>query len=190
LRTGSHGPPVGSRVVRIVDPSTGVVLPAGDEGEICVKGPTVMQGYYKQARATAFDADGFFHTGDLGRLDEGGALHFVGRLKDVIKSGGANVAAAEVEAVLASHPEVAVAYVVGVPDPSRGESVAAFVVPKGTVEPDALVAWCRERLASYKVPRALWLRREDELPQKASGKADKAALREAAVRLTAEASRS
>jgi fatty-acyl-CoA synthase len=189
-RVSSHGPPVGSHVVRICDPTTGAVLAAGEDGEIGVKGPTVMQGYYKQERTSAFDADGFFRTGDLGRLDEHGALHFVGRLKDVIKSGGANVAAAEVEAVLASHPDVATAYVVGVPDPARGESVAAFVVPKGTVAAEVLVAWCRERLASYKVPRAVWLRTEEELPQKGSGKADKSALRDEAVRLTAEAVRS
>jgi acyl-CoA synthetase (AMP-forming)/AMP-acid ligase II len=189
LRVASHGPAVGSRELRIVDPATGRALAVGEEGEICVRGPTLMTGYYKQERASAFDADGFFHTGDLGRLDERGALHFVGRLKDVIKSGGANVAAAEVEAVLMSHPGVAVAYAVGMPDPARGESVGAFVVPVGDVAPETLVAWCRERLASYKVPRAVWLRREDELPQKSSGKADKAALRAEAARLTAEARR-
>ena len=189
LRVSSHGPPVGSRVVRICDPTTGAELASGEDGEICVKGPTVMQGYYKHDRRSTFDADGFFHTGDLGRLDAQGALHFAGRLKDVIKSGGANVAAAEVEAVLASHPDVAVAYVVGVPDASRGESVAAFVVPKTPVAAETLIVWCRERLASYKVPRAVWLRREDELPQKGSGKADKSALREEALRLTAAASR-
>src|SRR5258706_13603980 len=111
-----------------------------------------MRGYYKHGLAAAFDADGFFHTGDLGRLDEHGALHFVGRLKDVIKSGGANVAAAEVESVLAEHEAVAAAYAVGVPDPSRGESVGVFVVPKRDVEPDVLVAWCRERLGSSKGP--------------------------------------
>jgi fatty-acyl-CoA synthase len=111
-------------------------------------------------------------------------------LKDVIKSGGANVAAAEVEAVLMSHPAVAVAYAIGVPDPARGESVGAFVVPKAALEPDALTAWARERLASYKVPRWVWLRPEGALPQKASGKADKAALRAEAVRLTTEARRS
>lgn len=186
-RVSSHGPPVGSRELRIADPTTGQALPQGQEGEICVRGPTLLRGYYKLDRAAAFDADGFFHTGDLGRLDEHGALHFVGRLKDVIKSGGANVAAAEVESVLAEHEAVAAAYAVGVPDPSRGESVGVFVVPKRDVEPDVLVAWCRERLASYKVPRFVWLRREHELPQKGSGKADKSALRAEAVRLTAEA---
>jgi len=190
LRVSCHGPAVGSRELRICDPESGRALAAGQEGEIRVRGPTVMRGYYKQERAIAFDADGFFRTGDLGRVDERGALHFVGRLKDVIKSGGANVAAAEVEAVLMSHPEVAVAYAIGVPDPARGESVGAFVVPKAALDPDALVAWSRERLASYKVPRFVWMRREDELPQKASGKADKAALRDEAARLTAEARRS
>jgi fatty-acyl-CoA synthase len=190
LRVSCHGPAVGSRELRICDPETGAPLPEGHEGEIRVRGPTVMRGYYKQDRAGAFDADGFFRTGDVGRLDEHGALHFVGRLKDVIKSGGANVAAAEVEAVLASHPSVVVAYAIGVPDPARGESVGAFVVPRGAVEPDALVAWCRERLASYKVPRWIWLRQEAELPQKASGKADKTALREEAARLRAGAGRS
>jgi acyl-CoA synthetase (AMP-forming)/AMP-acid ligase II len=190
LRVSCHGPGVGSRELRICDPDTGAPLPEGHEGEIRVRGPTLMRGYYKQDRAGAFDADGFFRTGDVGRLDERGALHFVGRLKDVIKSGGANVAAAEVEAVLASHPAVVVAYAIGVPDPARGESVGAFVVPSAAVEPDALVAWCRERLASYKVPRWIWLRQEAELPQKASGKADKTALREEATRLTAEARRS
>jgi fatty-acyl-CoA synthase len=153
LRVSCHGPAVGSRELRICDPETGAPLPEGHEGEIRVRGPTLMRGYYKQDRAGAFDGDGYFRTGDVGRLDERGALHFVGRLKDVIKSGGANVAAAEVEAVLGAHPAVAVAYAIGVPDPSRGESVGVFVVPKGAVDADGLVAWCRERLASYKAPR-------------------------------------
>jgi len=186
----SHGPAVGSRELRICDPESGRALAAGEEGELCVRGPTLLQGYYKQERARTFDADGFFHTGDLGRLDARGALHFVGRLKDVIKSGGANVAAAEVEAVLMRHHAVAAAYAVGVADPARGESVGAFVVPKAPVEPAALVAHCRAELASYKVPRFVWLRREEELPQKGSGKADKAALRAEAARLTAGAARS
>jgi fatty-acyl-CoA synthase len=190
LRVSSHGPAVGSRELRICDPATGRVLAVGEEGEICVRGPTLMRGYWKEDPADTFDADGFFHTGDLGRLDASGALHFVGRAKDVIKSAGANVAAAEVEAVCASHPAVAAAYAVGVPDASRGESVAVFVVPSSPIATDAIVAWCRERLASYKVPRLVWLRREDELPQKASGKADKAALRAEAARLTAGPRRS
>src|SRR5436190_2149558 len=133
--------------------------------------------------AECFDAEGFFHTGDLGQLDERGALHFLGRLKDVIKTAGVNVAAAEVEAALLAHPAVGAAHVVGVPDPARGENVAAFVVAKSAVAAEELLAHCRARLSSYKVPRHLWFRREDELPEKASGKVDKAALRAEAARL-------
>jgi len=181
-REGNHGPAVGSRRLRIVDPESGRPLPLEATGELCVRGPTLLAGYYKEA-ARPFDADGFFHTGDLGWLDADGALHFVGRAKDVIKTAGANVAAAEVEAVLLEHPAVGAAYVVGVPDPARGENVAAFVVPKTAVDVAELLAHCRTRLASYKVPRQLWLKREDELPQKGSGKADKPALRAEAARL-------
>jgi acyl-CoA synthetase (AMP-forming)/AMP-acid ligase II len=186
-RCGSHGPAVGSRELRIVDPETGRPLVRGETGELCVRGPTLLARYYGEDPASTFDAEGFFHTGDLGWLDAEGALHFVGRAKDVIKTAGANVAAAEVEAVLLEHPAVGAAYAVGVPDPARGENVAAFVVPKAAVDPAALLAHCRERLASYKVPRHLWLRGEDALPQKGSGKADKTALRTEAARLAADA---
>ena len=93
-----------------------------------MKGPTLMEGYYRVPRSETFDAEGFFHTGDLGWLDADGCLHFAGRLKDVIKTAGVNVAAAEVEEALARHPAVKAAHVVGVPHPMRGENVAAFVV--------------------------------------------------------------
>jgi acyl-CoA synthetase (AMP-forming)/AMP-acid ligase II len=132
-----------------------------------------------------FDAHGFFHTGDLGRIDEHGTMHFLGRLKDVIKTAGANVAAAEVEATLLRHPAVGAAHVVPVPAGARGEDVAAFVVAARPVEPAALLEHCRGELASFKVPRHLWLRREDELPLRSSGKVDKAVLRDEAARLAA-----
>jgi len=183
LRAGSHGPPVGGKEVRICDPERGVGSPPGTAGEICVRGPTLFSHYYKQRPVECVDGEGFFHTGDLGRLDERGALHFLGRLKDVIKSAGVNVAAAEVEAVLLAHPAVAAAHVVGVPDATRGENVAAFVVAQTAVATDDLLAHCRARLASYKVPRHVWLRREDELPQKGSGKVDKVRLRAEATAL-------
>jgi len=183
LRAASHGPPVGGKEVRICHPESGVVLPVGQEGEICVRGPTLFSHYYRQEPAECFDAEGFFHTGDLGRLDEDGALHFVGRLKDVIKTVGVNVAAAEVEAVLLAHPAVGAAHVVGVADARRGENVAAFVVLTDTVTTEALLDHCRTRLATYKVPRHLWVRREDELPLKGTGKVDKAALRAEATTL-------
>lgn len=183
-RTTSHGPPVGRREIRIVEPSTGDPLPVCRDGEICVRGPELLSHYLGETPAACRDADGFFRTGDLGHLDEYGALHFVGRAKDVIKTAGANVAAAEVEAVLLEHPAVAAAHAVGVPDVLRGENVGVFVVPKADVDDEALLGHCRARLASYKVPRHVWLRREETLPQKGSGKVDKAALRLEAARLT------
>jgi len=182
-REGSHGPPVGAKQVRIVDEGGMREVEAGEVGEIRVRGPSLLAGYYKEPPETCFDGEGWFRTGDLGWLDADGALHFVGRAKDVIKTAGTNVAAAEVEAVLLEHPAVGAAYVVGVPDPSRGENVAAFVVPTASIDAEALVEHCRERLASYKVPRHVWLRTDASLPKKGSGKADKAALREDAARL-------
>jgi fatty-acyl-CoA synthase len=187
LRAGSHGPPVAGKEVRIRDPVSGAPLPPGREGEICVRGATLFSHYYRHEPADCFDADGFFHTGDLGRLDEHGALHFLGRIKDVIKTAGVNVAAAEVEATLLAHPAVGAAHVVGVPDAARGENVAAFVVPKQPVAEAEILAHCRVELASYKVPRHLWLRRDDELPLKGSGKVDKPRLREEAARLVRDA---
>jgi len=174
---------VEGREVRICDPEGG--RPAGDgvEGEICVRGPSLLAHYYKRPRRDAFDVEGFFHTGDLGRLDTDGALTFLGRIKDVIKTAGVNVAAAEVEAVLLEHPAVAAAHVVGVPDALRGQNVAGFVGLKQAATADELLAHCRERLATYKVPRHLWVRREDELPLKGSGQVDKTRLREEALRL-------
>jgi fatty-acyl-CoA synthase len=185
LRAASHGPPVGGKEVRICEPESGAVLPVRGEGEICIRGPTLFSHYYRQPPGECFDADGFFHTGDLGWLDERGALHFVGRLKDVIKTAGVSVAAAEVEAVLLEHPAVAAAYAVGVPDASRGENVVAFVVLSAVATAEDLLEHCRARLASYKVPRQLWLRRDGELPLKGSGKVDKTRLREEAVGLAA-----
>jgi acyl-CoA synthetase (AMP-forming)/AMP-acid ligase II len=183
LRAGSHGPPVDGKEVRICEPETGRVLPAGEEGEICVRGPTLFSHYYRHEPAECFDREGFFHTGDLGWLDERGALHFLGRIKDVIKTAGVNVAAAEVEATLLAHPAVAAAHVVGVPDAARGENVAAFVVLKTPVGAEELLAHCRRLLATFKVPRHIWIRDEHQLPQKASGKVDKAILKAEATRL-------
>jgi fatty-acyl-CoA synthase len=181
LRASSHGPPVGGKEVRIVEPESGRLLPVGHEGEICVRGPTLFSHYHRQRPRDGVDAEGFFHTGDLGRLDERGALTFLGRIRDVIKTAGVNVAAAEVEAVLLAHPAVAAAHVVGVPEPRRGEEVAAFVVARSAVTVDALMDHCRHGLASYKVPRHLWLRDEAALPLKGSGKVDKGRLREEAT---------
>ncbi|HLK10695.1 MAG TPA: AMP-binding protein [Candidatus Binatia bacterium] len=179
VRTGTFGRPLAGMEVRIVDPESGRALAAGESGEILVRGPTLMEGYLRVPRARTFTPDGFFRTGDLGFLDADGFLHFAARLKDVIKTAGVNVAAVEVEEALAAHPAVAAAHVVGVPDPVRGETVAAFVVPRAgaAVDPEALRAFCRERLASYKVPRLVFAIAEADVPRTASGRVEKPALR-------------
>src|SRR5262249_17130021 len=125
---------------------------------------------------------GFFRTGDLGRFDEAGCLHFASRLKDVIKTAGVNVAASEVEEALARHPAVRSAHVVGVADAARGENVAAFVVlnPGAPAHGEDLRVHCKATLASYKVPRHVFVIEETEIPRTGTGKIEKAALRRAA----------
>src|SRR5262249_32007635 len=122
LRASGHGAPIAGREVRICDPERGVPVVAGAAGEICVRGPTLFSHYDGFSPEDCFDADGFFHTGDLGRLDERGTLHFLGRIKDVIKTAGANVAAAEVEAALLRHPAARAAHVVPGPSVRRTSS--------------------------------------------------------------------
>src|ERR1035437_422150 len=109
VRAGAHGRPMPGLEFRIVDSNSGESLSTDQEGELLVRGSSLMLHYYKIAQADCFDGDGFFHTGDLARLDEDGLLHFVGRIKDVIKTAGVNVAAAEVETTLQQHPDVKVA---------------------------------------------------------------------------------
>src|SRR6201987_1462397 len=130
-------------------------LPQGESGELAVSGH-VTPGYYRapELDAEAFDRDGFFLTGDLGTIEADGRIRFRGRLKEMIKTGGINVAPLEVEQVLLQHPDIVQAYVVGVPDPSKGEIVAAAVELRAGALADtsSILAFCRERLASYKVP--------------------------------------
>jgi acyl-CoA synthetase (AMP-forming)/AMP-acid ligase II len=183
VRVGTFGRPLGSNEIRIVDFETGRPVAPGGTGEILVRGPTLMEGYCRVPRSATFDAEGFFKTGDLGTLDADGFLHFASRLKDVIKTAGVNVAASEVEEALARHPAVRSAHVVGVPHPTRGENVAAFVVlhPGGRATPEELEAFCRSAMASYKVPRHVFLVDQGELPVTGTGKIEKAALRRAAT---------
>jgi acyl-CoA synthetase (AMP-forming)/AMP-acid ligase II len=172
---GSFGRAVPGVEHRIVDPATGAVLPAGASGEICVRGYSVMQGLHKQEREETFDRDGFYHTGDGGRFDAEGHLFFEARLGDLIKTAGANVAPREVEVLLESMPEVTLAYVVGLPDPSRGQNVAAALVLDPGARLDAET--CRERLrkdlSAYKIPRHVFFVAKSELPFTDSGKVDK-----------------
>jgi o-succinylbenzoate---CoA ligase len=141
-------------------PLHGVELRIAADGEILVRGPMVAAG--------SLGADGWLHTGDLGRLDGGGRLHVEGRLKDLIVTGGENVAPLEVEQVLLAHPAVADAAVAGRPDPEWGEAITAFVVLRGPAVPEALRAWCRERLEPHKVPKRVEV--VGALPRNPAGK--------------------
>lgn len=172
---GSFGTPVEGVEHRVIDPETGAVLAPGAVGEICVRGYSLMQGLYKVEREQVFLPDGFYRTGDAGFFDERGVLYFQGRLGDMIKTGGANVTPSEVEAVLTGFPEVKAAYVVGVPDPERGQSVAASVLlePGARADPDELQARCKGAIAAYKVPRHLFIDEDGDLPFTDSGKIDK-----------------
>lgn len=164
--------------VRVVD-EQGASVATGEPGEVVVRGYNVMLGYWDdpEATAAAVDTDGWLHTGDVGVLDEGGNLRITDRLKDMYVVGGFNAYPAEVEQVLVRHEAVSEAAVIGVPDERLGEVGQAFVVPRtgAQPDPDELIAWCRERLAGYKVPRRVLL--VDALPRNATGKVDKKLLR-------------
>lgn len=163
----------------VVRDQWGQEVPDGTIGEFTVRGPTVMSGYYRDESATAaIIRDGWLHTGDAGYVDSEGYLYLVDRLKDIIVTGGENVASARVEDVLMSHPDVSAAAVVGLPDPRWGERVHALVVPTRGNAPTAegLRAFCREHLAGFMVPRTIEFR--DGLPVSAAGKVLKKALRD------------
>jgi fatty-acyl-CoA synthase len=189
LRLATQGLPLPGMEIRAVDPATGRPLPPGAEGEFRVRGH-LTSGYYRDSEQTraAFDAEGWLVTGDLGLVGEDGRVRFRGRLKELIKTGGANVSPLEVEAVLMSHPAVKQAHVVGVADRARGEvGVAAVELREGSAATaEALGAFCRERLASYKVPTRIVFRKADEFPRTATGKVQKPRLREELERLAGE----
>ncbi|MBI2203869.1 MAG: AMP-binding protein [Candidatus Rokubacteria bacterium] len=181
LRLATQGLPLPGMEIRVVDPDSGRILPHGEVGELHVRG-YITPGYYRDPDATvaAIDADGYFKTGDLGLVGDDGRVRFRGRLKEIIKTGGVNVAPLEVEGVLLSHPAVKQAYVVGVPDQTRGEAVVAAIElhDGATATADALVAFCRESLASYKVPARIVFRKADEFPRTPTGKIQKPRLRD------------
>ncbi|MBC2650090.1 AMP-binding protein [Novosphingobium flavum] len=155
-RTERCGYPLDDWEVRIVHPETGEDLATGERGEILLRGPNMLKGYYNAPEKTAEALrDGWFHTGDIGSIDAGGNIMFHGRTKDMLKVGGENVAAAEIEAMLQTHPAVKLAQVVGVPDPRYVEVPAAFVeLAEGATASEAeLIAHCKGKLASFKVPR-------------------------------------
>jgi fatty-acyl-CoA synthase len=157
LRITRLGKPLPGLEVRIVSPETGHDAPTGARGEVLVRGYSLLEGYHKDAvkTAEAIDPDGWFHTGDIGSLDEHGTIMFHGRYKDMLKVGGENVAAAEIEALLGRHPAVKLAQVVGIPDPKYVEVPAAFVElkPGSTASEADLLAFCKGEVSSFKVPR-------------------------------------
>jgi len=180
LRLHSQGEPLPGMTIRTVDPATRRPLPAGEIGELAVAG-YVTPGYFgaPELGAEAFDADGYFLTGDLGSIEDGRVL-FRGRLKEMIKTGGINVSPLEVEQVLLQHPDTVQAYVVGVPDAAKGEIVgAAIELRAGSIaDAAAIAAFCRERLASYKIPARLVFHSAAEFPRTPTGKIHKPSLRD------------
>jgi fatty-acyl-CoA synthase len=174
--------------MRIVDPTTRELFGPGQEGEILVKGTTMMKGYVGLPPEACFDADGFFHSGDTGYLDERGLLHWTGRATELIKTGGANVSPVELETLLARHSDLLGAAVVGVPDDLLGEVVVACVVarPGTDVDEDRVRAYVREHVSSFKVPKRVLFFTDDELPTTSSDKVQHAQLRRLALERIAE----
>jgi len=164
------GYPLKGIAVRILDPETGKEAPVGSRGEVLIRGYNLLDGYYRDPTKTAeaLDAEGWYHSGDIGSVDAHGHLRFHGRFKDMLKVGGENVAAAEVEAVLSSHDAVELAQVIGIPDARLEEVPAAYVKLNGGggASEEELIAYVKERIASFKVPRHV--RFIDEWPMSAS----------------------
>ncbi len=189
IKDGSIGIPFPNTDAKVVDIETGEDLPPGEVGELVVKGPQVMKGYWNKPKETEETLkDGWLHTGDIAKMDEDGYFYIVDRKKDMINAAGYKVWPREVEEVLFQHPSVKEAAVIGVPDPYRGETVKAYIVPKeeykevltNEAKREELIRdldkFCREHLAAYKVPR-LWEFRE-ELPKSLVGKVLRRVLRE------------
>ncbi|MNK71728.1 Long-chain-fatty-acid--CoA ligase [compost metagenome] len=174
---GSVGKPFRGIAIRVVN-EDGVEVPQGEVGEIQVKGPNVMKAYWRLPSKTAaeFTADGYFKTGDVGRIDERGTLSIVGRAKDMIISGGFNVYPKEIEALIDALPGVGESAVVGLPHPDFGEVGLAVVTSDGALSEEAILASLKGRLANYKVPKRVVF--ADELPRNAMGKVQKNLLRD------------
>ncbi len=176
-KPGSVGIPIWGVEVRVVD-ETGEQLPVGERGEIVIRGHNVMKGYYRRPEATAEAMrGGWFHTGDVGKMDEDGYFYIVDRVKDMIIRGGFNVYPRELEEVLMEHPGISLAAVIGIPHPELGEEIKAFIVPAAghTLSAEEVIAWSKDRMAAYKYPRFVIIR--DQLPMTATGKILKTELR-------------
>lgn len=181
---GAFGSPLPGNVLKIVEPISGRIVPAGQVGEMCIKGPTLMSGYLGKAPEECFDAEGFFCTGDGGRIDAAGRFYWEGRLTDMIKTGGANVSPVEVDDVIARIPGVKRTQTVGVPDDLLGEMVVACIVPvDGAEVAEAdVIARCKAELASFKVPRKVLFFTDEDYAITGSEKVKSSQVRELAVR--------
>ncbi len=173
IKHGSIGVALPYTEAKIVDAEdASKTLSAGEVGELMIKGGTVMQGYYGNEQATrdTIDPSGWLHTGDVASMDEDGCVFIVDRKKDMILTAGFNVYPAEIERVVAGHPDVALVAVGSIPDEVKGELAKAYIVPKTGVTPnvDDIITYCREHLAAYKVPRAVQF--VDDLPKTSTGK--------------------
>ncbi|MER7830327.1 AMP-binding protein [Streptomyces sp. NPDC095602] len=180
-RTGTVGRVLPHVEVKVVDPVSGVTLPRGEAGELCTRGYGVMLGYWDEPERTAeaVDAGRWMHTGDLAVMREDGYVQIVGRIKDMIIRGGENVYPREIEEFLYGHPKIADVQVVGVPDERYGEEILACVIPRDPTDPptyEEVAAYCRDRLAHYKIPRRVEVL--DAFPMTVSGKVRKVELRE------------
>jgi acyl-CoA synthetase (AMP-forming)/AMP-acid ligase II len=170
--------------IRIKDPETGVEVPPGEEGEICIRSRAMFRKYLKRPDKTreAIDDGGYLKTGDIGWLDADGRLVFEGRIKDMIKTGGINVSPQEVERVISQHPDVDEVSVVGLPDDEKDEIVGTVVKPVAgrSLTEDEVVSFCVEQMADYKVPAKVAIRQR-EFPRTDTGKIRKVSLRESLV---------
>jgi len=167
---GDVGPLVPNTECRIVDVLSGEDAPAGESGELLIRGPQVMKGYLNkpQATADAIDPDGWLHTGDIARIDENGSMRIVDRIKELIKYKGYQIAPAELEALLLTHPAITDAAVIPLPDEEAGEVPKAFVVTDGSITPEAVTGYVAEHVAPYKKVRAVEI--IDAIPKAPSGK--------------------
>ena len=173
VKHGSIGVALPYIEARIADTEDAArTLPSGEVGELMIKGGIVMQGYYGNEKATkdTIEPDGWLHTGDVASMDEDGCVFIVDRKKDMILTAGFNVYPAEIERVVAGHPDVALVAVGSIPDEDKGELAKAYIVPKTGAAPDSddIIRYCREHLAAYKVPRAVQF--VDDLPKTSTGK--------------------
>jgi fatty-acyl-CoA synthase len=170
--------------LKVLNPDTGEEVPRGTQGEICSRGFYVLTEYYKmpEETAVAIDSKGWFHTGDLGIMDEKDYIKITGRLKDMFITGGVNVYPAEIENYLLTHSKISIASVVGVPDRRMGEVGMAFILlkPGATATQDEIIKFARERMANYKAPK--YVRFVEDYPMTATGKIQKFVLRKSAVK--------